>query len=676
MIDTKGQPAVTDLGLAKRIDDESELTKSGLVMGTPGFMAPEQAAGKKDITTAADVFSLGAMLFWLTTGNVPFRGDNAVQIAMQTIKAEIPSVRSFNPKADSDLDLICRKAMHKNPLQRYSSAAALADDLQAWLDGEPLSVRPPSAINLAAIWVRKNLRTALAACISGVLFGFLVGIVLQLDMLRWIAEQEFRIQQLGGSARTWVDPLMGLRVLSDTWDLTQFLVVPGVAVSAFACVLIVRPKSRQTNIAVGLTAGLVATVVAFLCGVGWIVIQGRSLELATQDIHLLSTAMWLETESERELAQRALIQRYPGLESMDRSVRQKRTEEKIIHDQRTGLVPGLWLAVLASFMVAGLPLAGTCILSGMIWQRGYRSWHWFAYTWEHGAYFLVFVFILSLWIQDIAPWLGYMLAALAAVGFCLYVAVCDVKLIWRLFLIPIPFLAMGTLNMDMNNMRNAPRNAGRATTHEEYEKQLKLCDRLLDNTEISFVRYQAAVGWLYLGDHEKYQLHCKKELDKFENAYTPGVASRLTKMSLLRPEFHADGTIPLLNDLSEYASSFESADNIRWYYSTRALVEVRRNESESALMWNQRCRKGEVGNSNNGYRHSFSHAVDALAHIAMGNTDQARESISLGRELAERSRAAKLEDGIDSSWVDWLIFQIVEHEVNRRLAAIESSVPE
>ncbi|MEM8681634.1 MAG: serine/threonine-protein kinase, partial [Planctomycetota bacterium] len=133
LVDAEGQPMLTDLGLAKRMDDDSGLTRTGLVMGSPGFMSPEQAAGKSDVTTAADVYALGAILFWLITGRPPFQGETHLETIMQTIEQEPQSVQALRPDADRSLNLICQKALQKSPQDRYPSAAAFADDLQAWL---------------------------------------------------------------------------------------------------------------------------------------------------------------------------------------------------------------------------------------------------------------------------------------------------------------------------------------------------------------------------------------------------------------------------------------------------------------------------------------------------------------------------------------------------------------
>src|SRR5262249_46332402 len=155
LLDAEGQPYVTDLGLAKRTEGDAHLTQTGAIVGTPSYMAPEQAAGKKDLTTAADVYALGAILYELLTGRPPFRAATALETVLQVLEQEPAPPRAVNPGADRDLELVCLKCLAKEPSQRYGSAEALAADLEHWLAGEPLSVRPPTPASLLRLWLRQ-----------------------------------------------------------------------------------------------------------------------------------------------------------------------------------------------------------------------------------------------------------------------------------------------------------------------------------------------------------------------------------------------------------------------------------------------------------------------------------------------------------------------------------------
>lgn len=134
-------PKVTDFGLAKRTDRAESLTRSGAVVGTPSYMAPEQATSRKDITPAADVYSLGAILYELLTGRPPFQASNPVDTLLMVLEQEPIPPRDLNPTVDRDLELICLKCLQKPPELRYESAAALSADLEAYRVGDPLTVQ-------------------------------------------------------------------------------------------------------------------------------------------------------------------------------------------------------------------------------------------------------------------------------------------------------------------------------------------------------------------------------------------------------------------------------------------------------------------------------------------------------------------------------------------------------
>ena len=135
------EPKVSDFGLAKRTDRAESLTRTGAVVGTPSYMAPEQATSRKDITPAADVYSLGAILYELLTGRPPFQASNPVDTLLLVLEQEPIPPRDLNPNVDRDLELICLKCLQKPPELRYHSAAAFAADLEAYLVGDPLSVQ-------------------------------------------------------------------------------------------------------------------------------------------------------------------------------------------------------------------------------------------------------------------------------------------------------------------------------------------------------------------------------------------------------------------------------------------------------------------------------------------------------------------------------------------------------
>jgi WD40 repeat protein/HEAT repeat protein len=180
LLDADGTPYVSDFGLAKKVDAPSDLTQSGAVVGTPSYMPPEQARGEKRVTTAADVYSLGAILYELLTGRPPFQADSAFDTVMQVIEKEPDHPRSVNKSADRDLSVIALKCLDKDPGRRYTSAAALADDLDHWASGEPILARPAPSWEKVWKWARRHpaaagllltLLVALSAGVTGLLIS-------------------------------------------------------------------------------------------------------------------------------------------------------------------------------------------------------------------------------------------------------------------------------------------------------------------------------------------------------------------------------------------------------------------------------------------------------------------------------------------------------------------------
>ena len=156
LLDTSGEPHVADFGLARRLGSASSLTATGAVLGTPSYMAPEQARGGKDVTTAADVYGLGAVLYELLTGRPPFKGADALDTLAQVRERAVTRPRAACPAVDADLETVCLKCLEKDPARRYSSADALADDLDRWQKGEPILARPAGMWERARKWVQRN----------------------------------------------------------------------------------------------------------------------------------------------------------------------------------------------------------------------------------------------------------------------------------------------------------------------------------------------------------------------------------------------------------------------------------------------------------------------------------------------------------------------------------------
>jgi WD40 repeat protein/tRNA A-37 threonylcarbamoyl transferase component Bud32 len=194
LLDAQGQPFVTDFGLAKRVEGEGPPGQSGVIVGTALYMAPEQAAGHKRLTTAADVYSLGAILYELVTGRPPFQGATVMDTLLQVKAREPVQPRAVDPRVDRDLETICLKCLEKEPQRRYGSAAALAEDLERWQAGEPIQARPVGKAERLWRWGRRNpLVAGLSAAIVAVAALGLVGVLGQWQMA--LANERQAIEQ-------------------------------------------------------------------------------------------------------------------------------------------------------------------------------------------------------------------------------------------------------------------------------------------------------------------------------------------------------------------------------------------------------------------------------------------------------------------------------------------------
>jgi WD40 repeat protein len=160
-------PHITDFGLARLLDHDSNLTRTSDLVGTPSYMAPEQASGgSATITTATDVYGLGAILYAVLTGHPPFAGRTVLETLEQVRAREPDSPRRRNPKVDRDLETICLACLAKDPRRRYASALALAEDLDSWLNHLPIAARPAGTLERLAKWVRRHPAATAFACVS------------------------------------------------------------------------------------------------------------------------------------------------------------------------------------------------------------------------------------------------------------------------------------------------------------------------------------------------------------------------------------------------------------------------------------------------------------------------------------------------------------------------------
>ena len=175
LVDERGEPFVTDFGLAKRFEVDSKWTVSGAILGTPAYMSPEQTSGKRGaMTTATDVYGIGAVLYALLAGRAPFGGDSIAEtLAEVRDRAPEPPTKR-NRHVPRDLEVICLKCLEKDPSRRYGSAQSLGDDLSRFLNKEPILARPVSVLTRAWLWCKR--KPALAGLVAGLITAVVFGI--------------------------------------------------------------------------------------------------------------------------------------------------------------------------------------------------------------------------------------------------------------------------------------------------------------------------------------------------------------------------------------------------------------------------------------------------------------------------------------------------------------------
>ncbi len=171
LFSAEGLPKITDFGLAKRMESDSRQTETGQIMGSPSYMAPEQASGHtRDVGPAADIYALGAILYEMLTGRPPFKGETPIETVCQVVADEVVLPSRLVPRIAADLETICLKCLDKDPSRRYLSAAALAEDLERYHNGETILARRTPVLERAIKWARRRPAAAAALCLGLVVF--------------------------------------------------------------------------------------------------------------------------------------------------------------------------------------------------------------------------------------------------------------------------------------------------------------------------------------------------------------------------------------------------------------------------------------------------------------------------------------------------------------------------
>ena len=362
LLDNNSQPLVTDLGLAKRTETDSDLTGTGAIVGTPAYMPPEQATASKEITTSADVYAIGAVLYEGLTGRPPHQGDSPLATLMLAAKGEVQPPCSFNRQLDRSLELVCMKCLSREPNERYPSPGLLAEDLRRWLAGESVSVRPKSFVSVFGDLVSHQLRSAIGAMLIGIVGGLLTALPIYTNIATSLFSEQgsaFNLTELRAQL-----PSLALReswwLHPPAWLGKQGLLL-GFSISLFlglAIEKVVRPKDTRQAIAVGLVAGLLMTIVQF--GMYGIAASWQTHKLANSSrINSMARASLL-SEPQRQDAVEHLLAEYPDLRSAEPNHRAELLG-KVVSTQMMLAAPSSFLGTLGVCLTFSIIycLAGT-----------------------------------------------------------------------------------------------------------------------------------------------------------------------------------------------------------------------------------------------------------------------------------------------------------------------------
>jgi predicted Ser/Thr protein kinase len=669
LLDAGGQPYVTDFGLARRTEGGSGLTQTGAIVGTPSYMAPEQATGKKDVTTAADVYSLGAVLYECLTGRPPFQAATPLDTLLQVLEREPERPRALNPKADRDLEEICLKCLAKDPNERYGSADALAADLERWLAGEPISLRSAALATLLRAWLRQNLRTAGRVVGLGLTYGAVLGGLEWLVMSRRVAGVAAVYDRLPSVPRPWV--LFAPAVPDWVLIVAGLAILAGFGGMGFVTAVVVRPTTRHAAVAVGLAVGLLTAVTVLALSSGCSTLSIKAVAAIDDDLNIVSGAAFVRPAPGWPPPGDRLLDKYPDLKKVPEPERGRVIHDKIVGDILAGLVAGLWWGVLIALLICLVPGMTLTVAAWSLLQR-HGSVARALLPYAESAVVVIFLtvvvgrFGIGPQVQPgiVAPEARWLVAVLAALG----LGAVAVWLRWPLLVrlathgawvgVLALFMAheadYATLEVRAVKLVQAGRLHDAAS---EFEQVLRR------RPELEPPRFKAALVCLRDGDQEAYRRHCAKLLEDARGTSDPGVADRAAKACLLGADPTPD--LPRAAELADRAIRL-GAGVPEWghfFLLVRGMAAYRSGQDDEALRWLNRCKKVE-----NPLTSTTARAFLALTLQRLGRPGKAREALGQAdaqyRNLRARL-AGSLAGPLGSNWESVLIYQIARREAGQ-----------
>jgi eukaryotic-like serine/threonine-protein kinase len=369
LIDQSGQPLITDLGLAKTTTGDSELTKTGAVFGTPSYMSPEQPLGTEFVTTAADIYAVGAIMYDLLTGRPPHTGKTAFETVMSVRNNTPPTPRKLNPQVDSELELICLKCIERNPDDRYSSAAALASDLENWLAGDAISVKHPSFSAVTARWMKQNRKLAYSV------FAMQIGVLLIVPSATIIFGNDSSIgkvyEHFPAAERPWFMAIESLPHWTPEVSMVSLVLLIWPSLGLWNAI-VTRPKSIRHAASLGGLTSLVCAGI-MIAATGWLVVVLMTADYSSTHVRVLGEALWLKKGATPEAARDAANELFEGLDAVPEELRAKVLADRVFNDQ---VARGPQSLVMVGFMswVLALPIFYGTVIAHILQSRNLRFW--------------------------------------------------------------------------------------------------------------------------------------------------------------------------------------------------------------------------------------------------------------------------------------------------------------
>ena len=372
LVDESGEPLITDLGLAKTAGADSNLTNTGAVLGTPSYMPPEQASGGGVVTTAADIYSLGAIMYELLSSQPPYKGTTAIETVMQVLEGPPEALQSKNASVDRDLEMICMKCLEREPNARYSSASALADDLEAWLSGDPISLKPPSLMARTGRWFRNNRRLAYAGFAALISIPLILPFVLDLvsggqftSIYDRFPESERPVLfAIAKGVPQWAGAVGAMFMVLILWPALGWLNA-----------LVTRPTSVRQAIGAGVrTSILLGTIFGLL--MGWLVVARTIAQASERPTRVLAEAVWPPNDDDGTDRAKAVIDMYPGLDEIPEAQRAAVFASRMKSDQVALGPTAMGLSFLA-FLILAVPVIYGTVIGYVLLGR--KNWFWVSY---------------------------------------------------------------------------------------------------------------------------------------------------------------------------------------------------------------------------------------------------------------------------------------------------------